>query len=714
VKINGLYYDIRSDGTASLTYDPTGRPNTYGSNVVIPSSFIYEGKTYYVEGIDDASFQGQDNVKTISIPKELSNVGSPWYWSLFAPQIEYIYVHPENKHYTDIDGVLYNKKKNNLLFYPPSKSAKTYVIPDGVEYLWNYCFNNNKYIVSITIPKSVVEVPYDAFNDCISLKEIKMPRGLRFYKTDYLPSTANIIFYDIDPPLLALVNGTLSFSDQTGNKIINANEKCTIKFKIQNNGKGAAQNCEARVKLSGTTSGINVKNIKLPEIAVGQTYEVNIPVTSNINTENGKVSFSIEVFEPNGWGVAPFDLSIATKAFESPLLQVVDYKMASPSGKIRKMEPFTLTFNLQNTKYGDAENVKVNIQLPTNVYVMDGSSELSYPIIKSGEVKKIQITLAANNNYSSTNLPVLIDIKEKYGKFAENKHLDIALNQAISSIVDIAAEKAEEQERKEIQLALLKSDVDQNIPQTATKNNNTFVLIIANENYSHVAAVPFALNDGNIFREYCIKTLGIGEKHIKYLSDATGNDIRTGINWLANLSEVFDNPQIIVYYAGHGFPDELSKSAYLLPIDGSGTDVATGYKLDDLYATLGNMPASQITVFMDACFSGSKREDGMLASARGVALKAKSGVPQGNMVVFSAAQGDETAYPNREQQHGMFTYYLLKKLQETEGNVDLKTLGDYVIKQVSQQSILLNSKKQTPSVTPSAAVGTDWQNWKLK
>jgi hypothetical protein len=104
----------------------------------------------------------------------------------------------------------------------------------------------------------------------------------------------------------------------------------------------------------------------------------------------------------------------------------------------------------------------------------------------------------------------------------------------------------------------------------------------------------------------------------------------------------------------------------------------------------------------------------MLASARGVALKAKSGVPQGNMVVFSAAQGDETAYPNREQQHGLFTYYLLKKLQETQGDIALKDLGDYITKQVSQQSLLLNSKKQTPCVTPSVTLGDQWQNWKLK
>jgi hypothetical protein len=104
----------------------------------------------------------------------------------------------------------------------------------------------------------------------------------------------------------------------------------------------------------------------------------------------------------------------------------------------------------------------------------------------------------------------------------------------------------------------------------------------------------------------------------------------------------------------------------------------------------------------------------MLASARGVALKAKSGVPQGKMVVFSAAQGDETAYPYREQQHGMFTYHLLKKLQETSGDVTLQELGNYIIREVKKRSLEENDKKQTPCVTPSAEVGTEWQNWKLK
>ena len=54
-----------------------------------------------------------------------------------------------------------------------------------------------------------------------------------------------------------------------------------------------------------------------------------------------------------------------------------------------------------------------------------------------------------------------------------------------------------------------KSDVDQNIPQTNKKSEDTYALIIANEEYQFVDDVNFAAHDGEVFKEYCIKTLGI-------------------------------------------------------------------------------------------------------------------------------------------------------------------------------------------------------------
>jgi len=259
-----------------------------------------------------------------------------------------------------------------------------------------------------------------------------------------------------------------------------------------------------------------------------------------------------------------------------------------------------------------------------------------------------------------------------------------------------------------------KADVDQNIPVGKISRTHTFALIIANENYMEVSNVPNALNDGQIFKEYCKKTLGIPESNIRYIPDATLNRMKRQLSWITQVMEAYKgDANIIFYYAGHGIPDESNQSSYLLPVDGYGSDVTTGYSLDEIYKMLGEKKAKSVVVLLDACFSGANRDGAMLASARGVAIKAKQGAPKGKMVILSAAQGDETAYPYKEKNHGMFTYYLLKKLRDTKGDVTFGELADYVTSEVMKQSVVTNGKMQTPQAIPSDKA-EDWKKWKFK
>lgn len=259
------------------------------------------------------------------------------------------------------------------------------------------------------------------------------------------------------------------------------------------------------------------------------------------------------------------------------------------------------------------------------------------------------------------------------------------------------------------------SDVDFDIPMANNISNNTFAVVISNEKYQMEKSVQYAENDGKAFTEYCKKTLGLPDKNVRFITNATLNNIKHEIKWLQDVIAVYKGEaKAIFYYAGHGIPDEQNKSAYLLPIDGYGSDVTTGYALEDLYKALGSLPSKSVTVFLDACFSGAKRDGEMLASARGVAIKVKQATPVGNIVVFSAAQGDETAYPYKEEEHGLFTYYLLKKLQETKGDVTLGELGDYIKTQVERQSIVINGKLQSPSIVSTATIANSWKKWTLK
>lgn len=259
------------------------------------------------------------------------------------------------------------------------------------------------------------------------------------------------------------------------------------------------------------------------------------------------------------------------------------------------------------------------------------------------------------------------------------------------------------------------SDVDVNIPITSRVADKTVALIIANEDYKNVTPVASALNDGETFAEYCKKTLGIPANNVMLKENVTYAEMIGAFEQLRQYTNAMgDNVDVILYYAGHGFPDEGSKDAYLLPVDGDGTSTATAYPLKKLYSNLSAMGADNVMVFLDACFSGATRDGGMLAEARGVALKPKPVSAEGNMFVLSAASDQETALPYTEKNHGLFTYFLLKKLQDSKGNVTLKELSSYVEDNVKKNSLSVNKKLQTPSTSVSGKLAQTWSSKKLR
>lgn len=265
------------------------------------------------------------------------------------------------------------------------------------------------------------------------------------------------------------------------------------------------------------------------------------------------------------------------------------------------------------------------------------------------------------------------------------------------------------------------SDVDKNIPQNAETKPYCFALIIGNEDYtSHQidlkseSNVEFARNDASAFRDYCINTLGIPQKNITFLLDATAGQINQGIAKLKLLSKVSNGKsQLIVFYAGHGLPDETTKEPYLIPVDVNGANVTSGIKLQSLYANLTEFPSERVTVYLDACFTGGGRNAGLVES-RGVKIRPKEGLLAGNIVVFSSSSGEQSSLPYSDVKHGMFTYYLLKKIQETKGEITYSELFESLNEKIPVESLLVNSKEQNPVINTSQEVNEAWKLWRIK
>ena len=264
-----------------------------------------------------------------------------------------------------------------------------------------------------------------------------------------------------------------------------------------------------------------------------------------------------------------------------------------------------------------------------------------------------------------------------------------------------------------------KSIVDKNIPKN-TKFKNRYAIIIGNEDYTSFQRtlnseqnVPYAVNDASIFKEYALKTLGVKDDNLFYLENATSGQMNQTIDLATKIvSKLGNKAELIFYYAGHGFPDELTKEPYLIPVDVSTTYLNNAISLDDLYEKFSKTGAKRVLAFVDACFSGGARENSLLVS-RGVKINPKMTNISNNLVVFTASSETQSALPYDEQGHGMFTFYLLNKLKESGGKISLGELYDYISEEVSLNSLKINQTEQEPNVIFSPTIENKWRNWQL-
>lgn len=524
------------------------------------------------------------------------------------------------------------------------------------------------------------------------------------------------IVKEVRPPLWEVVEQPY-FVDADGNNAIDVNESCKIVMKLKNVGMGDGIGLIAKIDAVGDIDGITCQSKNLSTIKVGTTEIVEFPIVANMNTIDGSAEFTVYVKEPLGFDTDHYKVKVQTRKFQSPSIVVKDYLVSGDNGGVlEKSKPFNLKVLLQNVGQGPAEDVYVELVYPQNVYNVSAQDLFQFSKWPSGEARTLDFQLLVNAKYQEIVLPLSIKISEKYKKYGENKEINLTLNQPLTShqTIEVAA-----QVTQSIVDVQLHSDVDKNIPQTEKINPHCYALIIGNYDYhsyqnglNSEQDVPFAAEDATMFKEYCEKTLGIEAKNISFLSNATAAKMNQEIDFITRLAAHDPQAEIVFYYAGHGFPDELTKTSYLIPVDVNVTNLSSAIALYDLYQKLSATQAQKITVFLDACFSGGGRDMGLLAS-RGIKVTPQKDKLSGNIVVFSATTADQVALPYSDKKHGMFTYFLLKKLQESRGDCTYGELYDYLNSNVVESSLRVNRKDQAPEVNTSSQVQEAWKDWRF-
>jgi len=514
------------------------------------------------------------------------------------------------------------------------------------------------------------------------------------------------------------------FADLSNNNIIDGGESDYINFKIQNLGSGAAKNVTVNVSLrNNQIRGLSyTPKIDVGSIQPNETKDVTINITGGMDIEDALAEFRIEVLEEQGFDAYPLEMKIETRPFQPPNLVVADAVFSTESGgRLKLNTPIQLKILLQNIGKGDAKDVNLSFVFPNpDCVVLGETDKFSLGPLKAGETKELDFIFTATRRYKEPTIPVDVKITESLGKYAHDSTVRVKIDQDLVAQNNVVI-NAIAAPTLAVTKASLSSEVDKNIPQEPRKDANKFALIIGNEEYSRYQQglntemnVAFARNDASIVRDYAVQALGFPESNVFLLQDATIGEMNQKLDLISKLAaKTGSNAELLFYYAGHGLPDENTHIPYLIPVDVSGTNIYQAIKLSEVYKKLSETGAKRITILLDACFTGGGRGSGLL-TARSVKVKPTEETLEGNLVVFAATSGEQSALPYTKEKHGMFTYFLLKKIQESSGNLTYKELSDYVIKNVSLESLRVNQKEQDPAVNLSADVAGAWQSWKLK
>lgn len=123
-----------------------------------------------VTSIGGSAFSNCTSLESITIGSGVESLGDEWIAS--CRRLENITVSPENKTYSSVDGVLFNKDKSELSAYPIGNRRSSYTIPDGVEKIGKKAFYGCRYIESLTIPVSVAEIEASALGNCYDIRAV--------------------------------------------------------------------------------------------------------------------------------------------------------------------------------------------------------------------------------------------------------------------------------------------------------------------------------------------------------------------------------------------------------------------------------------------------------------------------------------------------------------------------------------------------------------
>ena len=362
----------------------------------------------------------------------------------------------------------------------------------------------------------------------------------------------------------------------------------------------------------------------------------------------------------------------------------------------------------------DAAKPQITLLNPT------GLSDDNILIIDK-DLKELPVSVVVNSHFpindvsiSYVNVPVSIPLT-----ISQKNTFNGVIKLPMSEIISISIVAKDIHNTTEVFMLSIKRrketdpflDIDNNFPVTGKKCDSCYALIIGNAEYnkqkSLFNSLPYVKNDAEIFQKYLINTYGVPSLNIQLANNVGLVDFMNEINNFTRKIENHPNGKFLFYYSGHGAISK-NETPYFVPVDYSeSTDSYNFFENLFIESVIHKMliaSPARLTVILDMCYSGKE--------GKGVSVGTYNFDFSGQVVIFTAAESE--AYSFQRRNHSLFTYALLKNIQESNGNITYKELSQKTQQTINNiiefEELNFNQKSK---IIPSSILDDEWENWQF-
>lgn len=489
---------------------------------------------------------------------------------------------------------------------------------------------------------------------------------------------------------------SISLVEPSGDGFLDAKESGHIRLKVSNSGKGPAFGASLSLRLLEGAGVRFDERAFLGGIKPGESESFEAPVSGLDGLKRGRVRLEAVIREANSFDSRPVILAFKTREFQTPLLKLAKIDIRDPDGRgvFKKGKETEVALTVVNAGAGGAQGVRVRVKSSDRTVKVFGDDEVWLKELAPGRRKTARFNVIVTRRYKGPpELPLSFKIVERRPKFSAEPKVVLTLGREAPHIRVVEVATAAPAKRGKGLDA-----VPELAPAEKVFGPKDMAVVIGIERYRNVPASDYSRTDAKLVRSYLL-ALGLPARNIEFLTDdgASFTSVRKSLETVLS-NRVKKDGRVFIYYSGHGAPDPATGQTYLVPYDGDPNYLAdTAYPIKRLYERLGRLKAKEITVVMDACFSGAGGRSVLAKGARPLVMTLRDEALPPRVAVLSASRGSQISTSSPKKGHGILTYYFLRALQE--GKKDLAGIYGYLKPLVEDEAKALNVE-QTPGLSP--------------